>query len=179
MSGAISAISERAGPSAACEQRADRREIQADRRARRASELDRPASGEPEWFVEQGIDRQVDGIGACEPGWLQVGRPELQCGGAILDEAAFAIGCDEDPDPARPRAGDPDHVRRDAITPDRATSARPAASRPTAATNADRAPSRPSHLAAFDAEPPWVTRSGRARRTRARGVDRDEARRRP
>ena len=98
---------ERAGRAAAVgEQRPDRGEVDADDRARRARQLDRAAAGLPERLAEQRVDRQVEGVGAVEPRRPQVVRREQVGRATVGHEAALAAGCDEDADPAGPRARD-------------------------------------------------------------------------
>ena len=154
-------VDQRAGrPTPAGQQRADRGEIDADRRARprgRARSPRRPARLER--LVEQRIDRQVHGVGAREPGRLEVGRPELQRRGAVLARTSARRRA------RRGRRSVP--VRAPATRTTRGVDAiargapRPAPglprSRPTAATSDDRAPSRPSQRAVVAADPPWAS----------------------
>ena len=115
----MSAISWRAARRPAGEQRADRREIDAHRRAGATGQLDGASPGQPERLAQERIDRQVERVGALEPGGAQVVRRQLVRGGAIGDEAPFAAGRDEHADPAGARACDAGHAGPHAVGPDR------------------------------------------------------------
>ncbi len=105
-------------PATASEQRADRREVEADRSSCRTTELDRPSAAVAERLIEERIERQVNGIRAGEPRRLQVGRLELERRRAVGHEGSFAVGRHDDTDPPRPSAGHADHARRHAIGTD-------------------------------------------------------------
>ena len=99
-------------------QRTDRREINADGRAGPTGEIHGASAGQPERLAQERIDRQVECVGAVEPGRTQVvGRQLVRCG-TVGHEAPLAARRDKDPDPARPCAGDPRHQRSDAVGPD-------------------------------------------------------------
>ena len=69
-------------------------------------------------LVEQRVDGEVDGVGASEPRWLQVGGLQQERRPTVGHEGALAVRRDEDADPARPSAGHPDDARRHAIGAD-------------------------------------------------------------
>ena len=181
----MSAISARAARRPAGQQRPDRGEVDADRGTGGTCQLDRPSAGQPERLAEERVDRQVERVGAREPGRAQVvrrraGRPRRGRRRSCVRRRARR----------RPRSGRSARpATRDtrAVTPSArtaSTSARPAASRPTAAMSVDRAPSRPSQRAVLAAEPPWTseTRPGTSvpdsqRRGPARGRRRASGRR--
>ena len=110
--------SARRSPSAG-QQRPDRGEVDADRHARVARELDRPPAGRSERLAEQRVCRQVERVRALEPRGPEVARLEQVGGAAVGHEAAFAAGLDDDPDPAGPGTGHARDARGDAIGPDR------------------------------------------------------------
>ena len=155
---------------AAGEERPDGREVEADERARAARELDRPPARQPERLAEQRVGRQVEEI-AREATRLQVRRRQPVRGRPVRDERALAAGRDDDPDPARPLAGDAgcaDARRRRPRTA--STSARPNVSRPTAQTSVDPRPE--TRQPACRRSPPirpGAARPAPARRSRSRG----------
>ena len=87
--------------------------------ASRASSI-AAAAGIPERLAEQRVDRQVEGIAPprTTTAWRSSGR-ELVGRAAVGDEAALAVGRDEDADPPGPRSRDAHDARRHAVAPER------------------------------------------------------------
>ncbi len=84
----------------------------------RASSMAR-TPGQPERGAEQGVDRQVQCVGALEPGRAQVGRVELVRRASVGHEAPLPAGRHHDTDPTGSRSRDARKVDGHAVGSDR------------------------------------------------------------
>ena len=88
-------------------QRADRGEVEADRRPGRPGQADRLAAGRAERLAQERIGRQVQQVGPVEPGRIEIARAEPIGRPAVRHERPLAVARDDDPDTAGRPAGDP------------------------------------------------------------------------
>ena len=105
-------------PPAAGEQRPNRRQVEADERPGGTGQLDRPTARETQRLAEQrvrGEMKEVRGEGAGR----EIVGPESICRRPVRDEAAFAVRCEEDADPAGPLPGDAGRAEADAVALER------------------------------------------------------------
>ena len=153
-SGAARSSSSSAASRPLREERGGGRQVDADPRARVPGERDRREPASPERVVEQRVGREVEGVGAAEPGRAEVPGRSLRAAPRSVTNERWPLPSTTTP--MRPVRSPATRTAR-TVTPSpvsAATRTRPVASRPTAQISVLRAPILPSQRAAVAADPP-------------------------